>query len=331
MRTAILLFASAALAAAQVKIAPGPEKIAVEIGGKPFGDFYVAGKDITKPYLWPLRAASGTYVTRAFPMEKAADETGFPVDHLHQRGMWMAHEVVTPASTGIKMDFWNNDPSYATTPRKGAEKDTLGVMKLKKPVEVKSGANQGTITAVFDWVDMKGERPPVLTENRVMTFYQDPAMRIVDVDATLTALEKVTFGDSKDGFFGIRMRPVLQEDKGTGRIRNADGLVTEKELWGKPSKWADYSGEVAGEKVGLAILDHPSNPHHPVRWHARAYGLFAANPFGLAVFTNDKSQSGAVTLEKGQSLRFRYRVVIHPGDAATAKIEEAWTKFAAMK
>ncbi len=322
--------ASALVAGAQVKITPGPEKIAVEIGGKPFGDFYVAGHDVTKPYLWPLRAASGTYVTRAFPMQEAEDEKGMPKDHLHQRGMWLAHEVVTPASTGQKIDFWNNDISYLTTPRRGAEKDLLGRMTLHGPVEVKSGAKVGTIKATFDWSEARAGAP-ILRETRVMTFHDDPQLRVIDVDATFTALEKVTFGDSKDGFFGIRMRPVLQEDKGTGKITNADGLVGEKALWGKPSRWADYSGEIQGEKVGLAILDHPSNLHSPVRWHARAYGLFAANPFGLAVFTNDKTQNGAVTLDKGQSMRFRYRVVIHPGDAQSADIEGLWKQFAAAK
>ena len=138
---------------------------------------------------------------------------------------------------------------------------------------------------------------PILTESRVMTFYSDPKLRYFDVDITLTALTSVTFGDGKDGAFGIRLRPVLQEDKGVSHITNAEGLVGEKQLWGKPSPWCDYSGEINGEKVGVAILDHPDNPRHPVRWHARAYGLFAANPWGLSVFTNDKSQDGSMTID----------------------------------
>jgi hypothetical protein len=64
-----------------------------------------------------------------------------------------------------------------------------------------------------------------------------------------------------------------------------------------------------------------------VRWHARGYGLFAANPFGLAVFTGDKSQNGALTVAPGQSLRFRYRVIIHPGDAKAANIAAQWDKY----
>ena len=104
------LFACSALA--QVKITPGSEKIAVEINGKPFGDFYVAGADVTKPYLWPLRAASGTYVTRMWPMEKVEEEASIArPDHQHQRGLWFAHDSVN------KLDFWNNEASYKTPNR----------------------------------------------------------------------------------------------------------------------------------------------------------------------------------------------------------------------
>lgn len=319
------LFLQAALvalpAAAQVKITSGTDKIQIEINGKPFGDFYIAGKDVTKPYLWPLRAASGTYVTRMWPMEKVAEEQKMVEDklikndHQHQRGMWFAHDSVN------KLDFWNNEASY-TTPNRGK-------IVLKKVGELKSGKQKGSVATTFEWSAMEGDAPPILTESRVMTFYADPKERMFDVDITLTALQQVTFGDGKDGAFGIRMRPILIEDKGgTGHISNADGLVGEKQLWGKPSNWCDYSGEVNGEKVGIAILDNPENPRHPVRWHARAYGLFAANPFGLAVFTGDKSQNGAITISPGQSLRYRYRVIIHPGDAQSANIAGFWEKYA---
>jgi len=185
------------------------------------------------------------------------------------------------------------------------------------------------LAATFDWTDLTGSK--VLTESRVMTFYADPKLRIVDVDVTLTPVVQVKFGDGKDGAFGIRMRPVLDETGGTGHIVNADGLEGEKALWGKPSNWCDYSGEVNGEKVGIAILDNPANPRHPVRWHARGYGLFAANPFGLAVFTGDKSQDGSMTVEPGQSLRFRYRVIIHPGDVKEADIAGLWDKYISVK
>jgi len=329
----VLLVCAAAMAlplAGQVKITPSGGKVSVEIGGKPFTDFYMTGEafnaKVTKPYLWPLRAPSGTTITRSWPMEDVAEEApekkatknGPPaMDHQHQRGLWFAHDNVN------KLDFWNNEWSYFAD----LHRKNLGRINLKKGPEVKSGKDSGTIAATFEWTDMEGNNP-VLTEQRVMTFYNDAKLRYFDVDLTLTAIAKVVFGDGKDGAFGIRLRPVLQEDKGKSHITNAEGLVGEKALWGKPSDWCDYSGEIAGEKVGVAILDHPENPRHPVRWHARAYGLFAANPWGLAVFTNDKTQDGSMTVEPGQSVRYRYRVIIHPGDVKDADIAGQYSKYA---
>jgi hypothetical protein len=227
--------------------------------------------------------------------------------------MWFAHDSVN------KIDFWNNEASYKEPPLRG-------VIRLLKPAVVTSGKDKGTITAQFRWEDRNGS--PVLNETRVMTFYDQPNLRTIDVDITLHAVVKAVFGDSKDGTFGIRLRPVLQEDKGNGHIVNADGLATEKQAWGKPSNWCDYSGTIDGKAVGIAILDNPGNPGHPVRWHVRAYGLFAANPFGLAVFTNDKSQDGSRTLEPGQELRYRYRVIVHEGDVKAANIAAEWAKYA---
>ncbi len=75
-------------------------------------------------------------------------------------------------------------------------------------------------------------------------------------------------------------------------------------------------------------MDHPGNPRHPTYWHSRAYGLFAANPFGVADFERDKSKNGNMTLESGQSLRFRYRLVIHPGDVKSANVAALYKEYA---
>src|ERR1035441_4464259 len=105
--------------AAQVKITPAGGKVSVEIDGQPFTDFYMSGEafhaKVTKPYLWPLRAATGTYITRAWPMEDVPEEAAEKkpqrnappaMDHQHQRGLWFAHDTVN------KHDFWNNDWPY---------------------------------------------------------------------------------------------------------------------------------------------------------------------------------------------------------------------------
>lgn len=304
-----------ATAFAQVKIVAEDTRIHVEIEGKPYADFVVKSDEAMKPYLYPLRAATGTIVTRHWPMEKVSAVE--PVDHQHQRGLWFGPDDVNG------FDFWNNEQSYKTTIR--------GQIKLNKISSVRSGKKDGSIAASFDWIDAKGVK--TAEEWRVMVFHDLPKLRMIDVQIELTAVTQTKFGDGKDCCFGIRLSPELQEDKviktkgkpnvtvpgPAAVISNAEGKTSEKEVWGKPSDWCDDSGEINGEKVGVAIFDNPTNSRR-ARWHVRGYGLFAANPFGLAAFTGDKTQDGSVTLQPGEKLHFKYRVVIHPAGTDLAKL-----------
>jgi hypothetical protein len=298
-------------AAAQVKITQGSDRMMIEIDGKPFTDFFT-GADTRKPYLHPLRSASGKIVTRRYPMEMIEGESR---DHVHHRGLWFTHGDVN----GI--DFWANDAT---------QKGKKGRVVLRKIVDLKSGKKSGTIAARFEWLDV--EDSPLLAEQRTMIFYSEPTTRTIDIDIVLTALAPAKFGDTKEGTFAIRLAEPLTEKKGGGGMMvNAQGAEKEKNVWGKQSEWVDYHGELEGEKLGIAIFDHPSNPRHPTYWHSRSYGLFAANIFGVKDFTGDKTRDGSLALDKGKSMRFRYRVLIHPGDARTAAIPEQYKKFAAMK
>ena len=112
---------------------------------------------------------------------------------------------------------------------------------------------------------------------------------------------------------------------------NSNGAEGEKGVWGKRANWVDYDGKVNGEELGVAIFDHPQNLRHPTYWHARGYGLFAANPFGIKEFTRDPHQDGSYTLPAGGSLVLRYRVLIHHGDYRQAKVAQAYQDYAAGK
>jgi hypothetical protein len=196
---------------------------------------------------------------------------------------------------------------------------------LDKVTKVQSG-KQGVIEADFRWVDPNGTA--LLTEHRRMVFHDDPQNRVVDFDITLKALDKpVKFGDTKEGTFAIRISDKMTEKAKGGQMVSSTGATTMKDVWGKAFPWVDYSGTLDGKTVGIAILDHPGNPKSPTHWHSRDYGLFAANIFGERDFYRDKSRDGSVTLEPNKSMRFRYRVVVHPGDAEAAKIAELYQQY----
>jgi len=291
---------------AQVEFTQRADRI-VEIGGKPYTTFFLA-QGGNKPYLYPLSTAAGIVVTRHFPMESFPGET---TDHPHQRGLFFSHGDING------YNFWATEPG-SNTPK-------MGRMVLKKVLDAKSGEKSGTIRAVFEGQNSEGRA--IMTETRSITFYQDPRLRTIDYEIRIDAIQKLTFNDTKEGTFGIRLATSMTEDKG-GRMANAEGQETEKNVWGKRSPWVDYFGPVDGQTVGVAIFDDPANPRHPTYWHSRAYGLFAANPFGVRDFTGDKSKDGSLTVDPGGSLRFRYRVVIHAGDVRGAHIADLYREYA---
>ena len=321
MRFLRLLLTLAPLCA-QVEFKSSSDRIDVKIDGKPFTTLFY-GADAPKPYMHPLRTASGKVITRGYPMDMIEGESK---DHPHHRGLWFTHGNVND------IDFWASEKSQravaGSTAKKGPEPSEKGVVLIRKVADVKGGKKSGTLHLLFDWQDLSGKT--LIKENRVMTFYPGVTDRVMDFDITLTASETVTFKDTKEGMFAIRLATELEE-KNSGKMHNAEGAVGEKNVWGKRSPWVDYAGTLGGERVGIAIFDHPTNPRHPTYWHSRSYGLFAANIFGLHDFENDKSKDGKLELQAGSSLRFRYRVVIHPGDADSAGLAAQFKKYSAMK
>ncbi|MBI4874721.1 MAG: PmoA family protein, partial [Acidobacteria bacterium] len=182
MRSSLLLsLTAAACLSGQVRFEP--DVLAVNIDGRPFTAFHY-GHEAGKPFLAPLRSASGKLVTRRFPMETVAGESR---DHLHHRGLWFSFDDVN----GVKL--WENDPSY-TKPRIGRI--------VVRGASWKDGDRSGTLMAVMEWRDPAGKA--LLTESRDMTFYPGPKLRIIDFHITLAAVQDVTLGDTKEGAFAIR-------------------------------------------------------------------------------------------------------------------------------
>jgi hypothetical protein len=302
MRFPFALLLAATCLSAQSRYSAGYSATdhSVTIDGQPFATFNY-GNDANKPFLAPIRSASGKIITRRFPMQEVAGESH---DHLHHRGLWFSYDDVN----GVK--FWENDPSY-TKPNIGK-------------IVVRDSKWQGaTLSATMDWRAPGGNT--LLVESRKMTFSGDAKTRMIDFEITLTASEDVTLGDTKEGAFAIRLDDQFTEKKG-GKMVDADGRIGMVNVWGKRSNWVDYSTELNGERLGVAIFDHPQNPRHPTYWHARDYGLFALNPFGRNAF-DENAEVSNWKLPKGQSLTFRWRVVVHAGDTASGHVAEMYRDY----
>lgn len=324
---AILLSGVLLMAADQpVRFEKQKDSVEVFIGGKPFSSYYF-GPNSPKPYMSPLRSAQGTIVTRGYPMR--TDIPGERHDHPHHRALFFAHGDIN----GI--DFWGEAThTKASQTANGVYYPTAGTLptgktEFRKLDEVKAHGQSGTLKAEFELVGPDGKA--IGSESQEYTFQGDATSRIIDCTFTLTANKGVPLEmrDTKEGTFAIRVVNGLT--KPGLRMLNSEGKVGVDNIWGKRANWVDYDGTVDGESLGIAIFDNPANIKHPTYWHARDYGLFAANPFGEHDFYHDPKRNGSVTIAEGKSLTLRYRVYIHHGDAEQAHVADAYNSYSGGK
>jgi hypothetical protein len=230
-------------------------------------------------------------------------------------------------------DFWNNSDAI-----KPVDREKMGTIHQQKIVSTKSGRDSGELSVYSIWTTGKGQ--DILQQTTRYIFSRQKDERIIDQVTTLHALDRVVFNDDKEGLLGIRVARWLESpnEKG-GTFTDANGRPTEvpasnapgatgvyltsegkqgDQAWGTRGRWCALTGNTEGHTVTIAVFDHPRNPNYPTYWHARGYGLFAANPLGQHIF-DPKAPLLNYTIEKNQNLTFTYRILLlprapHPGE-----------------
>ncbi|MBK1879847.1 PmoA family protein [Pelagicoccus mobilis] len=265
--------------------------------------------DEQKPFLYPVIGPTGVNMTREFPMKK--DVPGESQDHPWQSSVFFTHGSVNGH------DFWNE----RTEEQQDARIELIEVEEAKQ-----DSKGQAHITATHKWTH-KGET--LMTDRTEISFSADAEKRIIDFKISLIASEAdVELGDTKEGCMGVRMHHKFRvKDQGAQVINSAGD--SGKSVWGKSAKWITYSNEILGENLAISMLDHPDNFRYPTTWHARDYGLVAANAFGLKHFTKDENNSGDIILKKGEQLSFSYRLIFQKGDPQATDLDQLhqeWTE-----
>ena len=284
--------------------------VRIEIDGKPFAEYLT--KEVPQPVIWPVVGPAGKSMTRSYPLGPVQDNE--KADHIHHRSLWFTHGDVNG------LDFWRDQPA-------GVAKQSQNLIAHRDFIKVASG-NPAVVSTRNDWTS---DGKQICEDERKVLFGVDAdGTRWIDYTLTFKATESdIVLGDTKEGMFAVRVAGTMKVDAGKGgRILNPDGK-TNKDAWGEPANWIEYSGPVDGESSGIAILSHPQNFRHPCRWHVRNYGLFAANPIGEHHFKPSTVEQGAITIRKGESLVLRYRVVIHQGAWESGQVESAYQQFIA--
>ncbi len=333
----ILLCAATSLFAQKITLAakPAERKVDVLVDGKLFTAYiYPDTATLKKPVLFPLISPGGNALTRGFPL---APRPGERVDHPHHVGLWLNYENVNG------FDYWNN--STAITPENRRKR--YGTIVHTGITKIKSG-KKAALEVTADWIDSDGKGALTLKENTTYRFHASANQRIIDRITTLTAVIDTDLGDVKDGMLAVRVDralehpatqpevftdsqgnpsavPVLDNTGVTGNYRSSEGVEGEK-VWSTRARWMNLRGTVKGEKVSIAIIDHPQNLSYPTWWHARGYGLFSANPLGGKAFTGGKEVVG-FKLKKGEAVTFRYRVVITRNGASDEALSQLFDDF----
>jgi hypothetical protein len=310
------------------------QQVEVLIDGDLFTS-YIYPPQIKKPVLWPVISQEGIALTRSYPMViKEGDRT----DHPHHVGVWFNYGDVNG------LDFWNNSEARAPEDR-----HMYGSIRHLSVEKAEGGAGSAELSTRSEWITPDDK--VLLSEETNFHFIVEDQVRIIDRTAILEAMvDTVWFRDNKEGMFAIRVARELElpsegetkvmdvhgnitvvessENRSVnGNYRSAEGIEG-SEVWGSRCRWMKLHGKINGEEVSLVIIDHPSNPGYPTYWHARGYGLFAANTLGQKVFSNG-SQELNFHLTRGEVVTFRYRLVVASMDLGDAQINQLADAFAA--
>ncbi|MEO0529888.1 MAG: PmoA family protein [Planctomycetota bacterium] len=305
----------------QIAVEESKHGLRVLINGELFAEYRTDNPH--QPAIWPIIGPSGHEMTRSYPLGPARE--GERKDHPHHESLWFAHGGVNGH------DFWHIDTNRSSDQRPRIEH--------QKVLAKGAASGEVSITTTNAW--LAGDEVQ-LTDRRHVAFGVLPSddgddARYIDFTIELHASAgPVTFGDTKEGTFGIRVPGVMKADAGKGgRFFNNDAAESDA-AWGQPAAWVAYEGplEPAAEdadtpKGGIVIMSHPGSGGLPCRWHVRSYGLFAANPFGVIDFPHDESATGGYELADGESLTLRYRVVLHAGASDPSGIDAWYKDFAA--
>ncbi|MFL5738782.1 MAG: PmoA family protein [Flavisolibacter sp.] len=294
---------------------PEQKQVNLEWNGKLL-TAYCYYDSVRKPFLFPLNTVDGITITRGYPVEPRPGER---TDHPHHTGMWLNYESVNG------LDFWNNSTAIAPEKRNG-----YGSIKHTGILAKKTSDKGAVLVTTADWVHPDGH--VLMKEQTVYVFTVKNNDFNIERVTTLTAQnEDVVFKDAKDGLFAIRVArelemPSTQEDvfldihgnKTTVKQMSNEGVtgmyyndagVKGDSVWSTKGRWCMLQGVKQGKKITIGIFDHPHNPGYPTYWHARGYGLFAANPLGRKIFSNGKEELN-YTLHPHASVTFRYKVMI---------------------
>jgi len=259
--------------------------------------------DQRKAFIHPLRTRGGAVLT---------DFT--PADHPWHRGLWFAWKYLN----GV--NFWEeavDGAAYGRTEFAGID-------------ELVWRADQTTMTTRYDYRDPAGTG--FLSERRTLQVgLPADGSCTIDWDTTFTAYAQpvhldrtaITPETAWGGYAGLSFR-------GAAAWHDIQGLDSEGrrnlDLKNKRARWVQIAGVGEdGQCASVAMLDHPENPRYPTYWY---YGD-ATDPLGFAFVNPSLVLAEPYVVRPGETMRLRYRILVHTQALTAAVLNEQHAAFAA--
>jgi hypothetical protein len=256
------------------------------------------GVDQPKPFFHPLAVPGGPVLT-----------VDRPADHPWHHGLWFAWKYIN----GI--NYWEPAPG-ASLPEGRTE---------WVDVQVETRADfSARIVMEIRYRPAGGDS--VMTEHRVVeisppdtqgVFHQDWTLAFTatggDVVLSRTPIPGEPEGVAWGGYAGLSVR-FANELADVRAVTSQGPIDLSAGTYRGRAAAMDYSGVIEQREVGIAILDHPDNLNSPSPW-------YAIRDDTMRYFSPAVLCFGPHTLEAGQTLCLRYRVLMHPGrwDAETLR------------
>jgi hypothetical protein len=285
----VVSFCTLTLQAAKITAVKVGNKINVSIDGK-FFTSYIFSSDEKYPFFYPVNGPlSGGSVTSMRNGE-------YP----HHSSLFFGCDLVNGGN------YW----------QEGLERGRI----ISVNAEIlKEGADSVIITDECIW-SRPGALSPVKDIRRFIITSPSASVRQIDAELKLEMLMDVRIKKTNHSLFSARIAADLSVKNG-GTMVNAGGDSGEKATFGKGSPWMDCYGKRGDFVEGIAILQHPGNPWYPSPWFTRDYGFFSPTPMFWP-------ENGTETsLKKGETLFLRYRVLVHGGNTAEARIAEQFQSY----
>jgi hypothetical protein len=266
-----------------------PGLVRITVAGSPMATYVYRDETIPRPFFHSLHAPGGVQVSRNHPPVAGQDL----VDHAtFHPGLWLAFGDLSGA------DDWRlkarvEHEAFVEEPRGGPGRGTFAVRNRYPTV---------------------GGDATICREVCRYTVLVRPSGYLLIADSEFSSDDgDFAFGDQEEMGFGVRVATPLIVNNG-GHIVNSDGLKDQKQVWGKPADWCDFSGTIDGRQVGVTLMPDPRNFRRS--WfHARDYGLVVANPFGRKAMT--KGEESRVVVRRGEPFRLGFAVLLHASADAT--------------